>query len=167
MKEKTDRFIRSNFLVGIYLVLIVFTLLYIFCYGQSVGRSTLFSSNKAHIVDVIDGDTVEILSGKKVRLLSINAPESGNPYSVEAREKLESLIKGKDVLLKFDQEKQDYYGRLLAYIYYNNQFINQIMVKEGLAYSYIVPPNDSFEYEIELSELEAKQSRIGIWSGLR
>jgi len=147
--------------------LIVFTLLCIFCCGQSVGRSTQFCSKKAHIVDVIDGDTVEILSGKKVRLLSINAPESGNPYSVEAREKLESLIKGKDVLLKFDQEKQDYYGRLLAYIYYNNQFINQIMVKEGLAYSYIVPPNDSFEYEIELSELEAKQSRIGIWSGLR
>ncbi len=167
MKGRIGRLIRSNYLVGIYLVLIVLTLLYIFSYGQSAGNSAVFSNQKAHVVEVVDGDTIRLLSGETVRLLSINAPERGDPYSVEAREKLESLVEGEDVLLKFDQEKLDHYGRLLAYIYTGETMVNMIMVEEGLAYSYIVPPNDSYKYEIELSESEAKQARIGIWNNLK
>ncbi len=166
MISQAKNLIRGNWLVGFYLILIALTLFYIFSYNR-VEVDSFFDSKKAHVVKIIDGDTIEILSGERVRLLAINAPEKGDPYSVEARDKLRSLIEGKDVVLRFDQEKEDHYGRQLAYVFSGKTNINLVMVEEGLAWSYIVPPNDQYQYEIEMAEDHAKQSRIGIWSGLK
>lgn len=167
MKEGISRFVKSNSLVGLYLVLIVLTLFYIFSYNRAPLGSISSNRQIAHVVEVIDGDTVNILAGDKVRLIGINAPEKGDPYSVEAKERLENLIGGRDVLLEYDNEKRDHYNRLLAYIYVGDLFVNKLMAGEGLAYSYIVPPNDRYEYEIEVAEREAEQERLGIWSSLK
>jgi micrococcal nuclease len=166
MIRRVRNLARSNWLVGIYLIVIALTLFYIFSYNR-VPADSFFDSQQDHVVKVIDGDTIEVLSGERVRLLAINAPEKGEPYSVEAKDKLKNLVEGKDVVLEFDQEKEDHYGRQLAYVFSGKTHINLVMVEEGLAWSYIVPPNDQYQYEIEMAEDHAKQSRIGIWSGLK
>jgi micrococcal nuclease len=79
---------------------------------------------------VVDGDTIEIdYSGKKakVRMLCINAPESVHPDRSKnteagkiASEFTKERLTGRWVLLEFEgKEKEDRYGRLLAYVHVN------------------------------------------------
>ncbi|MFN3384587.1 MAG: thermonuclease family protein [Archaeoglobaceae archaeon] len=121
------------------------------------------SYERALVVEVIDGDTVKLENGELVRLLGINAPEKGQRFYEEAKNRLEDLVKGKEVLMEKDVRDRDKYGRLLRYVYVNGTFVNVLMVKEGLAYAYIV---EKLQYEDELrkAEEEAKSLKLGIWS---
>ena len=98
----------------------------------------------AFVVKVIDGDTVKLANGEKVRLIGVNAPERGHAYYKKARERLSSLIEGKGVALERDAENRDQYGRLLRYIFLNGENMNIKMVREGLASAYIIQPNTSY-----------------------
>lgn len=119
---------------------------------------------------VYDGDTVKLQDGRKVRLININAPEietprkRGEPGGEEARKRLLDWVQGQKVRLEFDQERQDKYGRTLAYLF-NQQpmHLNRELVREGLAIANIHPPN--FKYLDSLLEAQAKaeNEKRGIW----
>lgn len=117
------------------------------------------------IVDyVVDGDTVELRSGERVRLIGINTPEMGQSYSVEAKNKLKELIEGKEVVLEKDITDKDQYGRLLRYIWLGDALINLNMVKLGYANSYTYPPDVKYQDQIVAAEKEAREKKIGLWS---
>jgi micrococcal nuclease len=115
------------------------------------------------ISKVIDGDTVKLATGETIRLLGINAPEKGQPYYEEATSRLKELIEGKIVILERDAEDKDQYGRLLRYIFLNNENINVKMIKEGYANVYIIPPNTKYETELREAEDEAINANRGMW----
>lgn len=119
--------------------------------------------NTATISKVIDGDTVELETGERVRLLGINAPEMGQPYHEEATDRLKELIENKTVILESDVEDKDRYGRLLRYVFFNNKNINAEMVEEGYANVYVIPPNTKYENELRKVENEAKTANRRIW----
>jgi micrococcal nuclease len=158
------KIIKGNGIVVLFLLLVTVTIFFLFVRNDSLKSGDGF--RKAHVVKVIDGDTIELLSGERVRYLGINAPEKGSPWSVESREYNRDLVESKDVRLLFDQEKYDHYGRILAYVYVDQTFVNEAIILEGLANSYIVPPNNLYEYDLENAEVEAKTERRGIWSVL-
>ena len=81
------------------------------------------------MVEVVDGDTFQLKSGKRVRLIGVDAPEIERCGGKEAREKLSSLIYGKIVSLK--EETSEAYGRTLALVYVGRVFVNRIMLEEG------------------------------------
>jgi endonuclease YncB( thermonuclease family) len=112
---------------------------------------------------VIDGDTITLTNGWKVRLIGINAPETGTPFAYEATEKLIELIGNQSVTLKRDTENTDQYGRLLRYVYAGNTFINLEMVKQGYAAAYSISPNLKHKRDFESAEEEAIDSGIGMW----
>ncbi len=112
---------------------------------------------------VIDGDTIKLENGEKVRLIGINAPESGQPYFNKAREKLTKLVLGKRVRLEKDVEDRDRYGRLLRYVFVDNLFINLEMVRSGFANSWTCSPNVKYQNEISAAEREAREKQIGLW----
>ena len=116
------------------------------------------------VTDVIDGDTIKINSGDKVRLICIDTPEVGEPYYQEATDKLEELILGKEVILEKDVSETDRYGRLLRYIYLDDLFINEEIVLLGLAKAYRYQPDVKYCDQIEEAEAMAKASKLGIWS---
>lgn len=87
----------------------------------------------ARVTRVIDGDTFELASGEKVRLICINTPEQGEEGYEEAKAYLESMILNKTVRLEKDISEKDRYGRLLRYAYTDNRFINKEMVDNGYA----------------------------------
>jgi len=120
-------------------------------------------TTSAIVSNVIDGDTVKLQNGEKVRLLGINTPEMGQPYYEEATNRLKELIEGKTVRLEKDVEDKDQYGRLLRHIYIDDTFVNLEMVREGYANVYIIPPNTKYSYEFEKAEEEAKNAERGIW----
>jgi len=120
-------------------------------------------TTSAIVSEVIDGDTIKLQNGERIRLLAINTPEMGQPYYEEARNRLKELIEGKTVTLEEDVEDKDRYGRLLRYIYVDDTFVNIEMVKEGYANVYIISPNIKYSNEFKKAEEEAKIAERGIW----
>ncbi len=104
----------------------------------------------AYVTRVIDGDTIVIDSGEKVRLTCVNTPEKGEKLYKEATEFTKSLVLNKTITLEKDKTDKDKYGRLLRYVYINNQSVNALLVQEGYAVVYPIKPNLKHckEYEV-------------------
>ncbi len=124
----------------------------------------LTSDEEYEISKIIDGDTIKLSNGEKVRLIGINAPETGQPYAEESKEKLVQLIGNSLVKLKKDVDKNDQYGRWLRYIYVDETFVNLEMVKQGCAIAYSVSPNLKYSEDFENAEQEALNNGIGMWA---
>lgn len=119
------------------------------------------------VKDVIDGDTLILETGEKVRLIGINAPESGQPYYDEAKSHMSSLLVSKKVKLITDTQAQDQYGRILAYIYNDSgQDINLEMIKAGFAVVETVAPNISRSDQFVQAQAQSRSNCHGIWEGL-
>src|SRR3989339_2021626 len=82
------------------------------------------------VVQIYDGDSFTLSDGRKVRLLSVDAPDIDRCMGLEAKMYLESLIFRKRVSLKDTVE--DDYGRLLSNVYASGQFVNAELVRQGL-----------------------------------
>ncbi len=85
--------------------------------------------NYNQVTEVVDGDTFQLKSGKRVRLMGIDAPEFDRCGGSQAKERLTELIMGKNVILK--EETEEAFGRSLALVYKGGSFINKIMLEEG------------------------------------
>ena len=120
-------------------------------------------TSKGIVAKVIDGDTIELQSGEKVRLLGINAPESGEKCYQEATNRLKGLVEGKEAVLDSDEQDKDQYGRLFRYVYSEGALVNVLLVEEGLANVYIIPPNIKFKLELEQAEALAKEGSGCLW----
>ena len=123
--------------------------------------------SRATVTRVIDGDTVELEDGTKVRYLLIDTPEiSGGAecYGPEARDFNAALVEGREVSLRYDVECTDHYGRLLAYVYVESTEVNMRMVEYGFACVLVIPPNGADrELEFKTAEAEAKADQRGMW----
>lgn len=134
--------------------------------GQSVESPSINSTRSAKVSRVLDGDTIEIEGGERVRYLGINAPESGQPFSTEATRENERLVAGRVVNLEFDVQTQDRYQRLLAYVWVGNKLVNEEIVRNGYAVSETIQPNVKYQDLILEAQQEAREHCRGLWAGL-
>jgi endonuclease YncB( thermonuclease family) len=124
-----------------------------------------------YVEKVIDGDTIIVRGGGKVRLLGINAPEiahrdrRGEPLGEEARKRLTALVEGKRVQLEFDQRRRDRFKRLLAHITLEDGTnVNELLLQEGLARALFLQPNMRYLNRYYDTEKLAQEGKQGIWS---
>lgn len=120
---------------------------------------------------VVDGDSLRLVDGRKVRLIGINTPELGRdgkadePLAARARDELKILTGKHPVTLKTGPDRYDHYGRLLAYIDLpNGKQAGELLLQKGLASMIAVPPNLAHLHRYRLAEASARQQRIGIWA---
>ena len=109
----------------------VYSILFLFLFGCT---SSLFAGKAElhYVIRVIDGDTIELSCGERVRLLCIDTPERSDYYYKESTEYLKKLVLGKEVWFVPDITDRDYYGRLLRYIYLKDgRFVNELIVRNG------------------------------------
>lgn len=118
----------------------------------------------AAISRVIDGDTVELKTGERVRLLGIDTPEKGQPFAAAAAARLRELTQGRPVLLEKDRTDKDKYDRLLRYATVDGKLVEEALLREGLARVLIIPPDRAYEEEFRAWEAEAREAGRGIWS---
>lgn len=111
---------------------------------------------KVKIIRVLDGDTVELEDGRRIRLLNINTPEKGFSYSDLGKNYLSEFT---DVEL--ESAGVDIYDRILGRLYYGKEYLNLEIVKQGFAHSYLVA--DFEERTFESAEDEARNNEKGIW----
>ena len=74
------------------------------------------------------------------------------------------LVEGRRVRLVFGAERRDAYGRLLAYVYLGDRFVNAMLVRRGLARTLTIPPNDRFAPRLRGLELGAARAGRGLWA---
>lgn len=124
----------------------------------------LFAEYPATVIRVIDGDTVVVITAQKkktrIRLIDIDAPELGQPFAMKSRQHLSSLIANKKVIIQ--ESGKDTYNRKLATIFYCEDNINELMVKEGYAWAYRYN-NIASNPEMVKFEMQAKQMKLGLW----
>ena len=111
---------------------------------------------------VIDGETIDVATVGRVRLLGIDAPQSAAPFAREARERLAALVLRRWVRLERRGRAADS-GRRLAYVVRDDGlFVNAVLVREGLAR---VSARQALPRlnELERAEAEARLLRRGIW----
>jgi len=121
------------------------------------------SQEQFAVAKVVDGDTIKLATGEKVRFLNIDTPEVGQYLHDEATSRLKELIGNSSVTLEPDRTNRDKYGRLLRYVYCDGTMLNLVMVREGYARAYYVAPDDKHLEEIEEAEKYAKSRSLGIW----
>lgn len=147
------------------LLALTFSMVFLFSIIYFVQNFTKPKSNTiAKVFQVVDGDTFELTNGQKVRLLGIDAPEKGQYYYQEASNRLEQLVKGKEVFLEKDMSNRDNYGRLLRYVYVGSLFVNLEMIKGGYVQAFVVAPNLKYYTTFLKAENETRAKGIGIWN---
>jgi len=132
---------------------------------------------------VVDGDTLQLETGERVRLIGIDTPEmhtsdklyrdsqrSGEDIRTiqelgrRAYEFTRKLVEGKRVSLEFDAEKYDKYNRLLAYVYLKDgTFVNARIIQEGYASLMTIPPNVKYADLFLKLYQEARKNQRGLW----
>ena len=142
------------------------------------------SAAVVYVTRAIDGDTIKLSTGEHVRLIGIDTPESRYNSKLErdaarsrkdmkailkmgkqASDFTKRLVEGKGIILEFDLQKRDRYGRLLAYVYLEDgTFVNAKIVEEGYAQVMTIPPNVKYADIFLKAQEAARRSGKGLWA---
>ena len=138
-------------------------------------KGSITDNNRSNLVQyevirVIDGDTVELKNGERLRYNDIDTPETVHPskpiecYGVEARKKNKELVEGETILVELGNPEKDRYGRLLGYVYIDDLFVNAELVRGGYAeVNSYGNPGSKFNELIQI-ENKAKSKPTGLWA---
>ncbi len=126
------------------------------------------------VTRVVDGDTIEVSSGQKVRYIGVNTPETVHPskpvecFGHEASVFNTNLVGGKAVRLVKDISETDKYGRLLRYVYLEDgTFVNLALVSGGFAQVNTYPPDVAHAAEFQAAQADARAAGRGLWSSCK
>jgi micrococcal nuclease len=141
----------SKFLI---LFLVVFSgVFYYFLVEDEASYSEVF------VIRVIDGDTFDSEIGR-VRLKGINAPEEKMFLYEESKDFLASKIENKTIWL--EGHSFDKYGRILAYVFYEEENVNEEILKNGLGSLYYYEEDEYYD-KFRSAEEFARLNEKGIW----
>lgn len=117
------------------------------------------------VTRVLDGDTIEINTGEKIRYNGINAPENNERYGITAKEFNEKLVLGKVVKIELDKTKIDIYGRVLAYVWIDGKMVNETLLKEGMAKVETIKGEAKLKYidKLNAAQTWGEEHHNGIW----
>ena len=134
--------------------------------GCSTDSDVAVTEGEVRVVRVIDGDTIEIEGGERVRYIGIDTPEvypETEPWGPEATDMNEELVGGRVVELRKDVTDRDRYGRLLRYVFVDGLFVNGELVRLGYARAVSYPPDTGYQDLLTQLEEEAKEAGRGLW----
>lgn len=136
---------------------------------EATATATMVSETAVMVTYVFDGDTIGLSDGTRVRYIGVNTPKiahDGNKEECFAREATVEntrLVLGKTIRLVRDASDTDVYGRLLRYVYVGDQFINDVLVREGFARTELIKPDIGLATQLLDAQNEAQMRHRGIW----
>ena len=135
--------------------------------ATTTGKIT--AGEMARVASVIDGDTIDLTDGRRVRYIGIDAPETaheGKPsecFGNESKEENKRWVVGKTVRLEIDVSATDAYGRLLRYVYVGDTMVNEMLVIGGFARAWNVLPDEKQADAFLAAQFEAREMSRGLW----
>jgi len=168
------RFVRNRLRGGWWwVVLVVAVLLRLGYHGTDDSTATALAEGRHRVARVVDGDTLLLDSGARVRLQGIDTPETVRPdhpvepWGPEATQFVEQFVQraGYQVELTFSAERLDQYGRYLAFVWHDDLLLNEELVRAGLAearlgYRY----SGIMKRRLAAAQEQAQAQGRGIWS---
>lgn len=131
------------------------------------------SAVAATLLQVVDGDTIRVRMSdgneEKVRYIGIDAPEiahedsAGEYLGDEATDHNAELLASGPLYLQTDVDERDDFGRLLAYVWAGQVFVNERMVADGFARAHNYPPNTARQETLWTAHDAAREAGVGIW----
>jgi micrococcal nuclease len=124
------------------------------------------------VTRVVDGDTAHVeIDGEDVtvRFIGIDTPESVAPdqpvecFGPEASAYTEGRLEGKRVRLEYDVEREDRYGRTLAYVWLGDELFNETLVRQGYALVTTFPPDVRYVDRFAAAQRDAREHGRGLW----
>ena len=132
----------------------------------------------ARVLRVVDGDTIKVEIAKPpaglaatetIRLIGVDTPESVDKrkpiqyFAREASAYVKTRLTGQPILLAFDKDLRDRYGRLLAYVFLEDGSCFDLeLILQGYGYAYVKYPF-FFMDEFRHAELKARYEKRGLW----
>jgi endonuclease YncB( thermonuclease family) len=115
----------------------------------------------------VDGDTVELTTGERVRYIGVDTPEKGECYYEEAKAFNKEFVQGKRVRLERDVSDRDQFGRLLRYVSLIDGptviDMSRSLIGEGYGKAVFIEPDVSRFHSYRVDEGRALQANLGIW----
>lgn len=176
--------LKKNQLPIAHVLMFIIMSLFGFFFGSEFGgltpKNTIHTYEQTTISFVVDGDSVKTTDDMMIRYLGIDAPEYDESFGEESKQFNSRLVFGNDVVLEYDFDRIDMYGRTLAYVWVippgdiaplselNNDGqinISVELVRQGLAKAFVFDGEKQLKYKQELLEAEmlAKEENRGIW----
>lgn len=152
------------------LIIIFLALLVSYFYPNTIKNS----GNKIIVSRVIDGDTIVLQTGEKLRYIGIDTPEINfgkNPecYALKAKEFNQKLVEKKEIKIEKDVSEKDKFGRLLRYVFIEDEasssaiFVNEYLVRQGYAIVSTYPPDVKYIEDLLLAQKDARENNRGLW----
>lgn len=152
--------------------ILVVLLLAVRCFFRTTGGPpALPEADRLHrVTRVVDGDTLLLASGQRVRLIGVDTPETVHPQrppeplGPEATEFTRRMVEGRPIRLEFDRERWDAYQRVLAYVYVDELLLNEELIRAGLSRAGAsFPYRSDMQRRFRAAEAEARAARRGLW----
>lgn len=173
---RTSRNKRNFLIISILLALVLSA---VSLYAQK--KLSDYDMVEAEMIRVVDGDTLIVfMNGReeRIRLIGVDAPESvssneeeNSVFGERASEYTkEALSPGTKVFLTFDEEREDQYGRILAYVWTDSDLQNMdaLFQKQLLADGYAIAihyePNTMYTQILYAAMNEARLKKQGLWA---
>ena len=121
---------------------------------------------QATVTRIIDGDNLELDNGKSIRLYGINCPEKNQKFSQESINLSAKLALNQQITIDYQPNySADKWGRILGYVFIDDTFLNQELVKQGYCEVTIYQKRAKLKYQNELltAQEQAKQEKLGKW----
>jgi micrococcal nuclease len=141
--------------------------------GTDARDGTVGRGVSVTLIEVVDGDTIWVRmpdsSQEKVRYIGLDAPElphedsPGEYLGGNAASHNEALLASGPLRLETDVEPRDEFGRLLAYVWAGDVFVNEGMVLDGYAWAHDYPPNLTRQDQLWAAQDRARESGVGLW----
>ncbi|MDZ4221733.1 MAG: thermonuclease family protein, partial [Patescibacteria group bacterium] len=154
------------------LILVVLAAAGGFLYAKKGQLPIIGATTQQAVVDyAIDGDTIKLPSGERVRLIGIDSPEKGQCFYDESRAFAQELLDGKAVILERDISGKDDYDRLLRYVFLpaasqeeDRVLVNDALVRSGHAQAVASPPDSRYRDLLISAQEEAIRKNLGMWA---
>lgn len=130
--------------------------------GKPVGPPERLT--KTEVEHVYSGQSVQLRPDEDAQYVGIRAPFEDEPFFEQSRRRNAELVEGKEVRLRFDKEDRDKKGRLNPYVFLGDEFVNERLVREGLAYARLTTDTQRFAKELLAAQTEARKAKRGLWS---
>ena len=136
----------------------------------------VISGDREYVQRVVDGDTLMLGTGERVRLIGVDTPETNHPdrpveyFGKEASAFIRHMAEGKRITLDYDDANKhighkDRYGRTLAYVFLEDgMLLNAEIIRQGYGHALTRYPFSRME-EFRRLEREAWEQRRGLWNG--
>lgn len=139
--------------------------------GQWYAQPETLAPGLYRVERVVDGDTLVLVAGHRVRLIGADTPETVKPnhpvepWGPEATEFTRQFVAGGEIRLQLDGPPKDKYGRWLAHVWVGDRMLEEELIRAGLAraeteYSY----SPAMKTRFLAAQSQARTAGRGIWS---